>query len=110
MEVWETLEFGARAMALRSVPTKSLDEILEIQRDRSQELVRHAREHSDFFREKFAHIDETSFHLTELPTSTKAELMENFDRAVTVEDVRRDEIEKFFEDESNLGKYFRDKY
>jgi phenylacetate-coenzyme A ligase PaaK-like adenylate-forming protein len=110
MDVWESLEFGAQAMALRSVPTKPLDEILEIQRTRLQRLVRHARGHSVFFREKFAHIDETSFQLTDLPTSTKAELMENFDRAVTASDVRRDEVEKFFEDESNLGKYFRDKY
>ena len=93
-----------------SVPAKSLDEILEIQQERLQELVRHARAHSDFFREKFGHIDESSFQLADLPTSTKAELMENFDRAVTVDDVRREEVEKFFEDEENLGKYFRDKY
>jgi phenylacetate-CoA ligase len=110
MEVWETLEFGARAMSLRAVPAKSLEEIQEIQRERLQKLVRHARAHSDFFRGKFAHIDESTFRLTDLPTSTKPELMENFDRAVTVDDVRRDEVEKFFEDESNLGKYFRDKY
>ena len=61
MEVWETLEFGARAMSLRAVPAKSLDEILEIQRERLQELVRHARAQSDFFREKFGRIGESSF-------------------------------------------------
>jgi phenylacetate-coenzyme A ligase PaaK-like adenylate-forming protein len=110
MEVWESLEFGARALSLRSAATKPMEEILEIQRSRLQELVHHARDNSEFFREKFARIDEASFRLTDLPTSTKAELMENFDRAVTVDDVRRDEVEKFFEDEANLGKYFRDKY
>jgi phenylacetate-coenzyme A ligase PaaK-like adenylate-forming protein len=104
------VEFGARAMALRSVPTKSLDEILEIQRARLQKLVRHAREHSEFFREKFARINDSSFQLTDLPTCTKSELMANFDRAVTVDDVRRQDVEKFFEDEANLGTYFRDKY
>ena len=53
---------------------------------------------------------DANFKLTDLPTSSKPELMENFDRSVTVDDVRRDEVESFFEDESNLGKLFNDKY
>lgn len=110
MEIWESLEFGVLAMSLRSVPTKSPEEIEAIQRSRLQELVAHACDNSEFFREKFAHIDRSSFQLTNLPTSSKSELMDNFERALTVDDVRREEVEEFFKDQGNIGKYFRDKY
>jgi phenylacetate-coenzyme A ligase PaaK-like adenylate-forming protein len=110
MEVLESLEFGARAMSLRSGVTKPPEEIKQIQRSRLEHLVRHARTNSDFFRDKFAHIDDSAFELTDLPVSAKSELMDNFDDSLTVDDVRRDAVEEFFEDETNLGKYFRDKY
>ncbi len=110
MQIWEPLEFGARALALRLAAAKPLEEILEVQRSRLVDLLEHAREHSAFYREKFASIDGSSFELTDLPTSSKSEIMEHFDDALTVHDVHRREVEEFLADESNLGKYFRDKY
>jgi phenylacetate-CoA ligase len=110
MELWESVEFGALALSLRSTDAKALEEIRELQRSRLEKLVRHAREHSAHYREKFARVGDSSFALTDLPTSSKAELMENFEQALTVDDIRRDEVEEFFEDEANLGTYFRDKY
>jgi phenylacetate-coenzyme A ligase PaaK-like adenylate-forming protein len=110
MEIWQSLEFGAWALSLKLAAGKSQDEIERLQRSRLEELVRHARENSEFWSKKLASIDDSEFNLSDLPTSSKAELMENFDRAVTVDDVRRDDVERFVEDESNLGKYFRDKY
>jgi phenylacetate-coenzyme A ligase PaaK-like adenylate-forming protein len=74
------------------------------------QLVEHACANSDFWRTKLSGVSKSSFKLTDLPTSTKPELMENFDRSVTAEDIRRDEVEAFMEDESNLGTYFQDKY
>ena len=110
MQFWESMEFGALAVSLRATAGKSAGEIRDIQRSRLENLVRHARQNSSFYREKFAGAHESSFKLTDLPTSTKPELMEHFDGALTVADVRRADIEKFFEDEANIGKYFRDKY
>jgi phenylacetate-coenzyme A ligase PaaK-like adenylate-forming protein len=37
-------------------------------------------------------------------------LMEHFDRTLTVDDVRRDELAAFMEDVSNVGRFFRGKY
>jgi phenylacetate-coenzyme A ligase PaaK-like adenylate-forming protein len=110
MDVWESVEFGARAVSLRSAAAKPLEEIQDLQRSRLQQLVRHARANSKFFRAKFGPVDESSFQLTDLPTSTKSELMDNFDHALTVDDVRRDDVELFLSDETNLGKYYLDKY
>jgi phenylacetate-CoA ligase len=110
MDIWETIEFGAHAVLLKAGASKSPEEIHRLQRRRLEQLVAHARSNSDFWREKLSGIAEGSFNLDELPTSNKPELMDNFDRAVTVDDVRRDEIESFLADTSNLGKYIHDKY
>jgi phenylacetate-coenzyme A ligase PaaK-like adenylate-forming protein len=48
--------------------------------------------------------------LTNLSTTTKSDIMDNFEDALTVDDVQRDEVEAFLEDDTNLGKYFKDKY
>jgi phenylacetate-CoA ligase len=110
MEIWESIEFGAHAVILKSTVKKSREEIDEIGRNRLTKLVEHARKDSEFWREKLTGVADSNFTLTDLPTSNKPELMEHFDRSLTVDDVRRDEVESFFEDESNLGKLFKDKY
>lgn len=110
MHVWESLEFGARALALKSVPAKTPEEIAEIGRRRLNSLVEHARANSEFWREKLAGIPEDSFDLRDLPTSSKPELMANFEQSLTVDDIRQNEVEAFFDDPANLGQYFRDKY
>ncbi|HEX5472030.1 MAG TPA: hypothetical protein VFW73_09095, partial [Lacipirellulaceae bacterium] len=94
----------------KSAASKPLKEIQRTARSRLEQLVAHARNKSSFWREKFRGISESSFELTDLPTSSKPELMENFDRAVTADDIRRDEVESFMADESNLGALFRGKY
>jgi phenylacetate-coenzyme A ligase PaaK-like adenylate-forming protein len=110
MQFWEPLEFGVLAASLRATALKPAEEIRKIQRARLQQLVRHARQNSPLYRQKFAGVRDSSFRLADLPTSTKAELMTNFERALTVRDVRRGDVEKFFENEANLGKLFLGKY
>lgn len=110
MEIWDSLEFGARALMLKSAVSKSPEEIERIGRGRLESLIEHARTKSEFWRDKLAAATDSTFKLSDLPTSNKPELMDNFDRSVTVDDVRRDEVESFLDDPSNLGKYFRDKY
>jgi phenylacetate-coenzyme A ligase PaaK-like adenylate-forming protein len=110
MQLWDSLEFGAKALQLKQTVSKSREEIETIGRARLEELVEHARTNSEYWGEKLGHIRGSDFELADLPTSNKPELMDNFDRALTVDDVRRDDIEEFFEDESNLGKLLRDKY
>jgi phenylacetate-coenzyme A ligase PaaK-like adenylate-forming protein len=110
MEFWEPLEFGARALLLKATIKKSREEIEAINRKHLFRLINHARANSEFWREKLADVAEDSFELADLPTSNKPELMENFDRSLTVDDVTRDEVEEFFETPTNLGKLFKGKY
>ena len=111
MSLWESLKFGVHAISLeRAAATKTRAEIEAIQRGRLEKLVEHARQHSDFYRERFAHVSGSDFDLLDLPTTNKKEIMENFDRVLTVDDLTRADVIEFFEDDGNLGKYFRDKY
>src|SRR5262245_6275544 len=110
MDIWESIEFGAHALLLKSAAKKSPEEIERTGRSRLEQLVAYARANWEFWREKLSGVSERGFKLTDLPTSGKPELMGNFDRAVTSQDLRRDEIENFLDDESNLGTYYKDKY
>lgn len=109
MEIWDSIEFGARTtfeVCGRQVARRNKEV-------RAVPIGAAGCACASQFRilcEKFAGVAEDSFKLTDLPTSDKPELMENFDRAVTVDDVRRDELESFLDDEANLGKHYRDKY
>lgn len=110
MDIWESIEFGAHALLLKAAARKSPEEIERVGRSRLEQLVAYARANSEFWREKLSGVPDRDFKLTDLPTSNKPELMDHFDRAVTADDLRRDEIESFLDDESNLGTYFKDKY
>jgi phenylacetate-coenzyme A ligase PaaK-like adenylate-forming protein len=98
------------ALGLRRAARRSREAIERVQRARLQALVRHARANSKYYREKFAAIDEAKFGLTDLPTTTKSDMMDNFDDAVTAADVCRHDVETFLQDETHLGKLFHDKY
>ena len=110
MHLWDSLEFGAKAFALKSNNLKSRKEIETISCDRLRNLVGHARDNSGFWQNKLAGVSETNVELRELPTSNKSELMENFDASLTVDDIHRDDVEDFLDEPTNLGKLFRGKY
>jgi phenylacetate-coenzyme A ligase PaaK-like adenylate-forming protein len=99
-----------RSIALQKASEKPRDEILRLQRDRLGRIVLHAREHSPFYRDKFAGLNPTHFELHNIPPSTKTELMENFNDSLTVRDVRRGDVERFLLDDANLGRYFQGHY
>ena len=104
------MKFGTRALSLKMTARKPAAEIERIQKRRLTRLLRHARARSPFYREKLARIDENNFRLSDLPTSNKCEMMQDLDAVFTSDDLHRAEIEKFFDDDSNLGKFYCDKY
>src|SRR3954462_12396446 len=59
------------------------DALRRVQEKRFRSLLRHTIRHSSFYREKYRGIDIERCSLIDLPTVTKRELMENFDRVVT---------------------------
>src|SRR3954466_5538405 len=92
MGVLEKIRFSRQAKQLKLGASRPAEHIRRLGRKRLEKLVAHARTHSRFWRDKLSGIHENSFGLSDLPTCTKSELMEHFDEAVTVDDVRRDQL------------------
>src|SRR5262245_47579745 len=81
-----------------------------IQLRRFRRLLAHAQRRSPYLAKKYRGIDPRRALLSDVPPITKAEMMANFDGIVTHRGVRRNEVESFVADPSNVGKHFLGKY
>ena len=84
-------------------------ELRQLQKDRFADLVRFAVARSRFYRELYRGADMTAVDPTDLPSVTKAQLMERFDDWVTDPRLERAGLEAHLErldgDQLYLGKY-----
>lgn len=110
MPLWQSLSFGVRTLILKRAAKLSPNGIRRIQRRRLTALVKYAKEHSEFYRELYSHTNSTDFELSDLPTTSKMELMEDLDRVFTADELHRGDVEEFFEDKCNLGKVFQSRF
>jgi phenylacetate-CoA ligase len=82
------------------------DRIERLQRERLDELARYAARHATFWRER---IPRGRFELSELPPTTKTDLMESFDQLVTDPRLRLDDLlehlSRIEDDQLYLGEY-----
>ncbi|HEY6674155.1 MAG TPA: hypothetical protein VIZ59_04500, partial [Rubrobacteraceae bacterium] len=86
------------------------ERLREYQQERLNAFVRHATEHSPFYRELFSGvIGSGTVELECLPVLDKTKMMEHFDEIVTDPRLRRDEllawVERMERDELYLGEY-----
>lgn len=111
--VRRVVEFG-RALRLTrkdlaTTARLSPEELRVHQGDRFRSVLRHAAAESPFYRELYRGIDPDNVELADLPTVTKAQLMERFDDWVTdprlnLADVER-HVEGLADDALHLGEY-----
>lgn len=87
----------------------SRDQLAAFQRAQLRALVRHATEHSPFYRETYGGVIDRDVDLAELPPLDKATMMERFDDVVTDRRLRRAELEahvaQLAGDERYLGEF-----
>ncbi len=81
-----------------------------VQDQRFRKLIKHAAEHSPFYREKFAHLNLDRCCVGDLPVLSKKEFIANFNSIVTDKNIQRDEVHEFMQDPGNLGKKYLGKY
>lgn len=85
------------------------DQIDHLQRGRLDRLVQHAVASSPFYRDLYGTVPKSGVRLEDLPVVTKAKVMENFDRIVTVPRLRltdlRRHVERLTGDALYLGRY-----
>ena len=88
----------------------STEDLQKIQERRFREMLRHAVNHSPYYRSRFAGIDVETCAVTDIPVLTKVEMMENFDDLVTDRRIKKADVQKFISDPSNLGKLYLGRY
>lgn len=108
--IWSAVHLVMQGLRQKAVLRASLEHIQKLQRDRLRALVRHARANSPFYADLYRNVDPDHFELTDLPVITKAQMMEHFDRFLTVRDVKRQEVEEFMADPQRLGQWYRGRY
>lgn len=87
----------------------SREKIASIQKKRLNKLVHYARENSPYYKKLFKDVGE-DFNLSDLPVTTKPQMMSAFDEVVTDRDVTMKKVDEFTEDTDNVGRMFKDKY
>jgi phenylacetate-CoA ligase len=80
------------------------------QEERFRALLAHAAQHSPYYRRKLAGLDLATCSLSDLPTLTKAEMMENYDDLVTDPRIKKADLSAFTDDLSNLGRLYLGSY
>lgn len=80
------------------------------QEERLRALLAHAADRSPYYRRRFAGLDLARCALSDLPTLTKAEMMENYDELVTDPRLRKADLGAFVGDIRNLGKLYLGRY
>lgn len=84
----------------------SADKLKRVQTSRLQKVLRHAITHSPYYRQKYRSINPSQFNLADLAPTTKDEIRENFDAAVTDERLKLANLQAFIADTNNLGKWY----
>lgn len=89
---------------------RDASEIEDKREKRLRALLKHAVERSPYYRERFAGLDISRCALSELPTLSKAEMMEHFDELVTDPRLKKADLSAFVDDPDNLGRYYLGDY
>lgn len=94
--------------------TRKVDRLTEerrslLQQNRLQELVRYVKANSPFFSELYGELGD-EIKLSDLPTTNKQQLMQNFDEWFTDRAITKEKVDCFMSDLSNVGKKLDGKY
>jgi phenylacetate-coenzyme A ligase PaaK-like adenylate-forming protein len=106
----QTLRFILRIRSFVNASQMTPAQVHNLQQKRFRELLRHAHQHSPFYRRRYQGIDLERCSITDLPPLSKVDMMANYDNFPTDRSIQRAELENFMSDEANLGKYFLGKY
>ena len=109
MSLLHNLRFARLTDQLGRVSSLSAETISLQQRQRLRELIAHARQHSAFYRKRLSGLP-SELTLQQIPPTTKEDLREQFDDVVTDRRLRRRDLERFVNDERNLGRWYLDQY
>lgn len=102
--------FSLRTLALKPVSRWNPERVQQIQERRLRDLLAFVGTNSPFYREKYRGLDLARCPLSDLPPTTKSELMAGFDQVVTDRALRRADLERFIDEPANEGRWYHGRY
>lgn len=85
------------------------EERLKLQKERLKELVAFARENSPYIRDKYKNLPE-DYDLTDIPTSSKKEIVEHYEEWVTDREVNLEDVRQYLDSEDRYERPYLNKY
>ena len=108
--MYESLSLLAMIRRLDRRSRAGVARLAAFQQQRFRRLLTHALGHSAFYRRRFHGIDPDHCGLSDLPRTSKSELMANFDDVVTDPRLKRSDLERFTSDPANVGRWYLGRY
>ena len=84
--------------------------IRPIQLDRLKQLVNHSRRHSPYFSTLYKNLPAVITDISQLPITTKPELMNNFDNWVTDKEINLRDLRQFVSKKETIGDLYLRRY
>lgn len=85
------------------------EERFKLQKERLKELVAFARENSPYIRDKYKNLPE-DYDLTDIPTSSKKEIVEHYEEWVTDREVNLEDVRQYLDSEDRYERPYLNKY
>jgi len=104
------LRFGLWALRQRRVMQMTPDQVAAVQQSQLRRLLRRTVERSPFYRRKYQRLDVRRCRLADLPSVTKAEIVDHLDEVVTDRRLSPEALERFMADPANTQRRFLGKY
>jgi phenylacetate-coenzyme A ligase PaaK-like adenylate-forming protein len=102
--------FSLRTLSLKPVAHWEPQRVKQLQERRLRGLLKWAARSSPFYRELYEGHDLSRCNLSDLPTTTKSQLMARLDDVVTDREIRRAALERFVDDPANEGRWYLGRY
>lgn len=106
----ELLRFIYYVRYYNSVMKLSSDRILQIQNTKLRALLRHANQHSAYYRKHFQGINLETCRLQDLPILKKIDMMNQFEDLVTDNRLKKQPIFDFMTNVDNIGSYYLNEF
>lgn len=108
--MYEALQLIAMIRGLDRRSRASAAQLAAVQQQQFRHLLTYASGHSPFYRRRFHGIDPDRCRLSDLPRTSKAELMAHFDEVVTDPRLKRSDLERFTSDPANVDRWHLGRY
>ncbi|ACL75247.1 phenylacetate--CoA ligase family protein [Ruminiclostridium cellulolyticum] len=110
IDIWSAKKIIETQNELLKTEEMTRNEIIKMQREKLDKLIRYAIGNSDFYRNLYKDIDLDNYTLESLPVINKKMVMQNFDKIITDKRLKLEEIYPYIYDTNSEEKFYKDEF